>query len=376
MASLSSLLADELGVSNDHAETLLTAMLREVRKQARHDRVHLPKLGTFWEEDGHLTFELHDGLARAVNEKYEGLEAEDLPLPPERTPRLDTTKKTAEEHRPLSEIQEDAEEEADASSGVDWPSAPNEDQPSSDSHTESDLTPSEFSPEPASLGADDQAESREILNSSQQKESSPQGEAKPASDSESSTVARLVIGAVVVLLLGGASWYLLGQRGIVPSPHSTFASLQPQSPPASEGPQEPSPPRRTTGSSNSTTQSTSDPGASSTATDTPADVPSSDDKPGSDPSPSAASRINPALGGWTLIVASRTEQGPAEDFEATCRERFSGTGLPVDVLVSQTDGTTRYRVAVGQFDSRSAAQAAIEKHQSRLTEGVWLLHLQ
>lgn len=79
-ASIYTLLADELDISDEKAEKLLSAMLREVNKRARQQEngVQLPNFGRFTAENGDLTFTPTEPLARAVNHRFEGLEPEDL----------------------------------------------------------------------------------------------------------------------------------------------------------------------------------------------------------------------------------------------------------------------------------------------------------
>jgi hypothetical protein len=73
------LLADELDISEDRAQKLLRAMMREVQKRSRRGGgIRIPDLGSFVVRDGELTFSPSDSLARAVNQEYEGLAEEDL----------------------------------------------------------------------------------------------------------------------------------------------------------------------------------------------------------------------------------------------------------------------------------------------------------
>ena len=81
-ASIYTLLAEELEISDAKAKKLLSAMLREVKKRAHRDGVQLPNFGRFKEEDGTLVFEPAESLAVAVNHRFEGLSAEDLSSAP------------------------------------------------------------------------------------------------------------------------------------------------------------------------------------------------------------------------------------------------------------------------------------------------------
>lgn len=73
------LLAEDLDISEERAQKLLRAMMREVQKRAqRGGGIRIPNLGAFVVEDGEMQFTPSDSLASAVNHRYEGLSEEDL----------------------------------------------------------------------------------------------------------------------------------------------------------------------------------------------------------------------------------------------------------------------------------------------------------
>src|SRR6056297_3886858 len=73
------LLAEDLNISEERAQKLLRAMMREVQKRAqRGGGIRIPNLGAFVVEDGEMQFTPSDSLASAVNHRYEGLSEEDL----------------------------------------------------------------------------------------------------------------------------------------------------------------------------------------------------------------------------------------------------------------------------------------------------------
>ena len=487
-ASIPSLLADELDTSPEKAQKLLLAMLREVKKRARHEGVRLPDLGTFREENGHITFEPSPSLARAVNQRFEGLESEDLGTAPSResdtqdeedegpntitlgyqdsdwspldseegdatsetddgdeadteefqVPDADeaadteefqspepTTEETApssdkaadtddspttetEELYPLVEDvseEEAAEEEAvaatesesggspparatseeehDSLSGIWDDEEEAEDEPAdttgfdpfdtepeplsdAESDTTDDAEPSLVDPEPAG-GAETEAAERAAAEPSDS-----------SSENSRSTGARVAVSLLVVLLLGGATWYLLGRRGTVQPPQKTFAQLQTQIQPqlqklsglagSSSDPQSGSPPSATAEVGTST-QTASTEGQNSTAAD-----PSAPES--NDAAAPAARGLTPSAGGWTIIVASRTQRGPAEALVQKYRTAFADRNLPVGILTGEVDNQTRYRVGVGQFDSQDEARRALEEASNTLPNGAWPLQLQ
>ena len=71
------------------------------------------------------------------------------------------------------------------------------------------------------------------------------------------------------------------------------------------------------------------------------------------------------------MVGSRTEQAVAEAQAEGFRQRFSGESLPVDVLVSTSDGVTRYRVVVGQVETVEEAIALKNRLSANLPDGTW-----
>jgi hypothetical protein len=90
----------------------------------------------------------------------------------------------------------------------------------------------------------------------------------------------------------------------------------------------------------------------------------------------ASQQITRSEGGWTIIVASRTQRGPAETLVDDFRGRFPDQQLPIDVVPGNVENTTRYRVGVGQFDSREDAQQFLDEFGSQLPDGAWPLRLQ
>jgi len=75
-------IADELELPPDRSEKLVRAMIQEIRKRAKQGQgVRIPNLGSFSMEDGSLNFRPEPSLARAVNQRFEGLGDEPVALP-------------------------------------------------------------------------------------------------------------------------------------------------------------------------------------------------------------------------------------------------------------------------------------------------------
>lgn len=525
--SILSLLADELDVPPKQAKKLLIAMLREVQKRARREGVRLPEFGTFRESNGQLTFEPSPSLAREVNQRFEGLQSEDLGTAPETDtdddeddegpstitlgyqdsewspldaqeaddasadeeeenddeepdteefevpsaeetdvpaasdsdsdagsspdpepdpdPDPDETSQTEElypfvedvpdgngetdaDQQKTSQRQEIPDEEHDTLSGI-WESEEDDDEP--DATSARDDEPTYIPDRESTFESTAQTESERDPAAAAEPESDPVAdpssdphaptseveldpevqEPDPTEDGSSgtggSTGLRVTSGLLVVLLLGGAAWYVLGQRGTVQPPRETFAQLkaqvqphvenlstrdiplvgttsqassssatdgsesEPSSPsdPESESEGEPSSPSETQGdateASESPTESTTTDETSSASTD-----PTSTATQTSDPR-----AIDQDEGGWTIVVGSRTERESAQALVEKYRAVFDDRGLPVDLLPGTVEDRTRYRVGVGQFGSRSDAQSFLETTDQKLPQGAWPLGL-
>jgi hypothetical protein len=99
--------------------------------------------------------------------------------------------------------------------------------------------------------------------------------------------------------------------------------------------------------------------------------------PATDPNalPEWVGSIKRSLGGWTWIVASRTTLPEAEEVANTYLELYR-QGLRVDVLAGQSNGVTRYRIAVGQYSSRPLAESDRARLGAMLPSDAWLLQIE
>jgi len=537
-ASIHSLVAAHLDISDEKAQKLLAAMLREVKKRAHTKGVRLPEFGTFRERNGRLVFEPSESLARSVNRRFEGLESEDLASAPQeqeeekqnegpstitlgyqdssnwspldsedsaedpgdssgeddsgpdteefQVPSADQAADTSELQAQDQSASQPAQQSAagagrnepdgtsrrQSGSGRDEvsPSAPNDGAPrerardegrtadSSPSRSQSntsaaseseqdndDLYPlveDEGSPSKTpnrSASSSDQSineAERESLSdiwhsdtvgemsseTSGTGDSAPDGDTSAATDpfatpshesdtdrpspeaasmddrepisgdrpspepttdsktpkskDEGSSGARVFVTLLVLILLGGAAWYILGQRGMVQPPRTTLSNVNAQIQPLVQqlpvvGTQEQTsdsgPQPQATSSAGSTNGAESSASSSTQSTDDPTST--------QEDASSASASIDPDAGGFTIIVASRTSQGGAQSVRDTYRQRFSTADVPVDVIPSTVDNTTRYRIGVGQFSNRAEAQEVLKKFGSKLPDGAWILGL-
>ena len=79
---------------------------------------------------------------------------------------------------------------------------------------------------------------------------------------------------------------------------------------------------------------------------------------------------------WTMVVAFYLEQTSADTAAAQYRKQLYRTGYPVEVIGVTSEGVTRYRVVVGQFETLRAAQAARQELAAEIPRDTWLLHVQ
>jgi hypothetical protein len=88
----------------------------------------------------------------------------------------------------------------------------------------------------------------------------------------------------------------------------------------------------------------------------------------------AAQRVDPEKGGWTLLVQTFSGSREASVRVADVGRRLGGR-WPVTLLREETGETTQYRLVVGQFRSERAAERAREKLADQLTRRpqVWAL---
>lgn len=257
-----------------------------------------------------------------------------------------------DEHDSLSGIWDDEDEEnaeAPDTTGFDpFAAEPEEDSasvPPSSSESDPDAPPSQ-SPQEVDLDPAD-------------REPAP----PDTEERDTSTSARVGVGLLVVLLLGGAAWYVLGQRGTVQPPRETYAELrvQVQNLSAEDVP--------LVGGGSASGEVGTPPSAT-------AEVEAETDDGAASTDPAAPPRFNPSDGGWTVIVASRTQRTAAESLVQKYRTAFADRRLPIGILTGTVENQTRYRVGVGQFESRNDAQQLLDEAGAKLPQGAWPLRLQ
>ena len=109
-----------------------------------------------------------------------------------------------------------------------------------------------------------------------------------------------------------------------------------------------------------------------TATDTLAAPPIEEPPP--EP-PAETGPIDRAQGGYTLVVGSRGSQATAEADAERVRQSLNDAAIPVDVLQGTANGSTRYRIGVGQEPSIDEATALKQRLGNRITADAWVTRI-
>jgi chemotaxis protein histidine kinase CheA len=274
------------------------------------------------------------------------------------------------------------DEERDELSRI-WASGPDKDTPdfsmdtevddNGDEADEDDLSLDDIPSETETDASTADPDEGTVSDEGTEKELEPSSASPPTPSKSSSEggspLPRVLVTLLVLVLLGGGAWYILGQRGLVPPPGQTLSELT-----------GPSAPNQAAASAE---QQAAGPSGTAAAGTSEQDAPSSSevsedasDSSAASPGGAAATGIEPAAGGWTIVVASRADRAAAASLVDTYQQRFQNPRQPVDVVQGTVDNTTRYRVGVGQFSSRDAADAFLNDNSDALPNGAWALALE
>lgn len=85
--------------------------------------------------------------------------------------------------------------------------------------------------------------------------------------------------------------------------------------------------------------------------------------------------IDRAQGGYTLVVGSRGSRDAAEADAERIRQALNEASIPVDVLQGTVNGTTRYRIGVGQVATTEAALALKQRLGNRISADAWVTRI-
>ena len=408
--------AERLDIPPSEARLVLNALSKLIHQQAEQEgRVRVPGIGIFAQatDDAPLAFTPDAALERVVNHRYAGMASAAAPpvadapgaaseaaaggpsvaaassdATDDAAPSAENT--SAEETMEQDAPEQDAPEQdapadgpdamAAETSGYVAPATPPASPDTAEAEAEgaTDTTPS------VRVEDKDSAATPEAEDKEQAVSASASGDAPPASDPTDATgghadgdertqpaaeeatpnSAPALIGLVLALLLAaGAAWWLLTDDPAAPPETPDTAVVEPE--PADETDQpapDPAPPADGADEAIEEVAPTAEPNALAE---------------GVDPSalPSGAGTIDPALGGFALVVASVPSAEDAEAIEANYRDAIANDPLPTALLVSQTGDVTRYRVGIGQFATQDEALAVRDARSEVLPGDAWVLRL-
>jgi hypothetical protein len=357
-------LADLLGADVSEARAWLQARLNALKGELEEaGQAIWPGVGRFFRlPDGRIGFEPEEELARAVNERYEGLVpilAPDSWEEPEEEGEL-------EEEGEAEEVVVKEKEAPTEETGVENSSGPEEQSPGWGQNVvepeeppqpvlpaEEEYTPISWeptpSPEPPFRPKPRPAEPRppSALVNPERIRSRPR-----------SAVPMLwLLGVLFVAGVAAVVWYFRREYyGLGPELASSPVPSQPQ--------------RAMELFSPDTTAQTSGPDTLQVTAEAPA-VPAPVPAPASGPA-WWRQPVNPDQEGWTLVLAS----WPTEPEARADQEQLRTYGVEATVVPAQTPIGRRFRLVVGQFPSRQEAEAQREELARRLGRpDVWVLRL-
>lgn len=330
-------LAQRLACSPEEAEAALYQLVARWQQQLQQSgQVVIPGLGGFYQTAQGLRFEPAGALAQAVNYRFAGLESVTIepaeeqayrktevvpPEVPEETALAEDIEATTPEVFPPSEaLLQTSEPESTAVS-------PN---------LEDTLTsPATEPPQPIPEAVKPATAHRPVETSPP-----PRPPRIHLHEERTRKLPLWIPAALVVVILGAIGvWWLLSMR-----PTSPVSSPPIASPPAST--------------------------AMPAETTTVATTPQTDTVQPSPTLPEA-----PTRGNYALVIGSTTNRAVAEQMAEQFRQRLAGQGLAIEIVTAPANGTTRYRIVVGQYPSAEAALAAKERLGDLVPTDAWVLRL-
>jgi nucleoid DNA-binding protein len=174
----------------------------------------------------------------------------------------------------------------------------------------------------------------------------------------------LLAALLFVVVAGGAYYYFnlreqpIAVNEVPPAEQPTDADEPAVTPPAEE---EPSPEDPT---------SETDTAPDDVAEETPPSEETTPEQP-----PASTGPIDQTQGGYTLVVGSRGSQDAAEADAERIRQALNEASIPVDVLQGTVNGTTRYRIGVGQVATTEAALALKQRLGNRISADAWVTRI-
>ncbi len=376
---LISLLEEKTGLEREQVETQLSELIGRIQKAAEENKTfEVEGFGTFSMEDGSLQFEPEDTLETEINNKYAGMKPIELigafkePESDEEVPEvnmseagsddIDTEDKWAFDADATEKEKEEQEIEATASDeGLD------EEEPDTEKVTGAEEVVKE----------EDQQDAEEVFDAvfgTTAEEPEKQQSAKepePAEDIEKEEprdpIGTIIVAVVVVLVIGVGGW-LIYDFGLSGMTNNEMSTTSPQ-------------PTETVAPTDDNTKSEEQPdqGEEGMEPEQPQAVSTGEE----DAESTSTTRQQNGYGlmgepnqaianGYTIVVHSLRDQQQAEQN----RQQLQEAGYRALISQAQVEGSTYYRVGIGQFETVSDAQQAIGDIPKRYRDNNFIKRIQ
>lgn len=371
---LISLLKDKTGLEREQVEAQLSELIDRIQKAANEGKTfEIEGFGTFSMEEGVLQFEPEDTLETEINNKYAGMKPIELigafkePEKEEEVPDADMRENLDEDEKwafdtEAAEDSRDQKEEKPVEETI------------SEEHQEPEEVPVLEDLETTDLGEEDvetvfgtAADTKEKEVDTSEKASSPDEESKE--ESPSGVLDTVVVAAVIVLAVALGGWLIYDM--------SFSGSDGTQSIATSEKPVKETSSENDTETSQSTTPSGKDEENEREPKES-SQVPIQQEANG-EPINKQQNRYGlhgdpnrDLSNGYTIVVHSLRNQQKAEQN----RQQLQETGFRALISQAQVQGTTYYRVGIGQFETVDDAQQAIDDIPARYRESNFIKRIQ
>lgn len=396
--TLAQQIAEKLGITEMDANSALDTFADQIGHLAdRGGVLAVPGLGRFEEMDGVLSFLPTQELAEAVNHRFSGLDVLHV--------ADDGTTSVAPDEAAIEDVTVQVDDTTDSSQSIpEMFDDGHDDDLVVDQHSESDLDLTDVEPgvpesssefveqQHASDDDTDDTSVEELVSISDSEDSADDAEPtsdspsisdtasseekakaaieeithKESSEKQSPSIAKLFVPLLGILAVVFGLLWLLNRSWNQPESPAVAGTIQ-------------------TGDDNPITAD--DPDASDPPSgDVNAGDPSSGNDNGIDGATAAADpiiaqdptpvwrsgQIDRQTGGYTIVVSSEPTRAEAEVIATSIDSRLDQV---VDVLLSEVNGTTRYRVGVGQFSTTSAATRTLNRIADQLPDGSWVVRI-
>ncbi len=356
---LISLLVDKTGLERDQVENQLQELVNRIQQAAEEGKTfEVEVFGTFSMQEGELHFEPTDTLETEINNKYAGMKPIELigafkEPDGEEIPDMDKQQQGNEDRvwafdqdaiEPDETVEEPVAETADEEEQDDEPEqvAAEEDQPEEDIEIDADAAQPEKPPE----------EQQETTSGHENKQLE---KVTASAEDETDPIGRFLVAALVVIALGLAGFLIYDSGLLSGSKHSS----------------QPKTSQQMTDVPSQTTGDTQEESPSKEASDSNKQNENTDSEPeqelevtrqgGSDaqqPIYGLRGTLNDkANDGYTIVVHSLRVKDKAEKRKQGLQE----AGYRALINKASVDGTTYYRVGIGQFETVTAAQQAVSR---------------